>query len=73
MRLLINKYRHRGHEKSIVDPLDFEHIQQIGKVKGYTQFDYREYFTEYDLDREFFIHDEISSGITKDKQCIYRI
>ncbi|CAD8094539.1 unnamed protein product [Paramecium sonneborni] len=68
--LLINKYRHRGHEKSQVDPLDLEHIQQIGKVKGYTKLDYSEYFTEQDLEREFYIHAIGSTGITKDKQMM---
>ena len=36
-------------------------------MKGYTKLDYREYFTEEDLEREFYIHAIGSTGITKDK------
>lgn len=51
-----------------MDPLDLEHLRQVGKVTRNTRIDVHEYFTAEDLDREFYIFDEKSTGIVNDKK-----
>jgi hypothetical protein len=40
-------------------------MRQIGKPTGKSSFDYHRFFTDADLDREFYIKDEGSMGLTK--------
>ena len=75
VRLLINRYRSRGHEQAQIDPLNLDtSIQQIGKGKSRSQLNYSSLgFTEADLQKEFMIQDLTSSGITSHEKSTWRL